>query len=249
MPHPRLLALTLVAASFPFSAAADGGVRPFLDLEVGAAWTRYNDVQVPGDGGTRFSLSDEAFETQTAPIVRVQAGARWGRHALAATFAPIRLRSNGRGGETILFRGQSFTASEDASARWVFDTYRLTYRYSLVARPPFELALGGTVLVRDAEIRLAEPGHATTEENVGLVPLVSFRIAARLGGPVWLALDGDALASSRGRAEDVLLGLEFRTGELAFRAGYRVLEGGVDGDEVYNFAWIHQVVAGVRYEL
>jgi hypothetical protein len=244
------LAASLVALSLPApGAAAEGGLRPFLDLEAGLGWARYNDVQVPGGTGTRFSLSDGAFESDVAPILRVQAGARLGRHALFATFAPVRLQSSGSSGEPVLFRGRSFTAGEDASARYRFDTYRLTYRYALVDAARFELALGATVLVRNAEIRLSQPGRSTAEKNVGLVPLASLRIAGNLGGPVWLALDGDALASTQGRAEDVSLALEFRSGELTFRAGYRVLEGGADNDTVYNFAWIHQVTAGVRYEL
>jgi len=244
------LAASLVAASLPFTAsAADGGLRPFLDLEAGVGWARSNDVQVPGDTGTRFSLADGAFASDAAPIVRVQAGARWGRHALSATFAPVRLQGNGTGGGAVLFRGQTFTAGEDASARYRFDTYRLTYRFALVDAPRLELALGGTVLVRDAEIRLSASGRSTAEKNVGLVPLASLRIAGRIAGPVWLALDGDALAAPQGRAEDVSLALELRSGELAFRAGYRLLEGGADNDEVYNFAWIHQITAGVRYEL
>jgi hypothetical protein len=245
----RILFVAVLASLPAAASAADGGVRSFLDLEAGAAWSRYNDVQVPGDAGTRFSLSEGAFQSETAPIVRIQAGARWGRHTLFGTFAPVRLRANGQSGEAILFRGQAFTADENASARYRFDTYRLTYRYALVAAPRFELALGGTVLVRDAEIRLEEPGHSTAEKNVGVVPLLSFRLAGRLSGPVWLVLDGDALASKQGRAEDLIVGLELRSGELAFRAGYRLLEGGADNATVYNFAWINQVVAGVRYEL
>lgn len=251
MPRPRLVAVALAfAAALPaVASAAGGGAQPFLDLEGGVLWPRYNDVQVPNDTGTRFSLVDGEFATQTAPVVRFQAGARWGRHALSATFAPLRVHGNGTGGAPLLFRGQSFTADESASFDYKFDTYRLTYRYALVAKRRFELALGATALVRDAEIRLSEPGHSTAEKNVGVVPLLSFRIAGNLGGPFWLAVDGDALAAKQGRAEDVLFALEFRTGELAFRAGYRLLEGGTDSSSVYNFAWFHQVVAGVRYEL
>ncbi len=247
MAHLRSFALALLAA-LPHAAIAEG-LRPFLDLEAGMGWARYNDVQVPGDTGTRFSLSDGAFDSGATPILRVQAGARFGRHALFATFAPVRLQADGSTGETVLFRGQSFTAGEGATARYRFDTYRLTYRYFLVDAPRFELAVGATGLVRNAEIRLSQAGRSTAEKNVGLVPLASLRIAGNLGGPVWLALDGDALASTQGRAEDVALALELRSGELTFRAGYRLLEGGADNDEVYNFAWIHQITAGVRYEL
>jgi hypothetical protein len=43
----------------------------------------------------------------------------------------------------------------------------------------------------------------------------------------------------QGRAEDVMLALPWDVGEaITLRAGYRMLEGGADNDEVYNFAWI-----------
>ena len=67
-----------------------------------------------------------------------------------------------------------------------------------------------------------------------------------------LVLDGDALASpgGEGRAEDVLFALQVRAQEqVAVRAGYRLLEGGADVEEVYNFAWVHYLTAGIRIEL
>lgn len=81
------------------------------------------------------------------------------------------------------------------------------------------------------------------------MPLLSFRLAWRLGGPFALSLDGDALAARQGRVEDVALALEFATGDLTFRAGYRLVEGGVDSKEVYNFAWLNHAAIGVAYSL
>jgi hypothetical protein len=246
----RLLTLTLAILVLPQAArAAESSLRPQLDLETGILWASRNDIGVPGDTGSRFSAAGGAFSTHAALFGRVQAGLHLGRHRIAATFAPIRLQGNGSGGATIRFRGQGFTADGGASLHYKFDTYRLTYRYALVDRPGLGLEAGVTALVRDAEIRLSEAGHATTERNVGFVPLLSFRLAVGLTGPIWLAIDGDALAARQGRAEDVLVALEFVSGDLAFRAGYRVLEGGADNDRVYNFAWLNHAVVGMRYAL
>jgi hypothetical protein len=117
-----------------------------------------------------------------------------------------------------------------------------------VASPSFDLAVGATGVLRDAEIRISQVGQSSSERNTGFVPLVSFRAAWRFGGgPFALSVDGDALAASQGRLEDVALALEFAAGNLTFRAGYRVLEGGVDNDQVYNFAWLNHALAGVTY--
>ncbi|MDH4065393.1 MAG: hypothetical protein OEW19_13425, partial [Acidobacteriota bacterium] len=89
---------------------------------------------------------------------------------------------------------------------------------------------------------------ATTAEksNVGFVPLVNFMLHRRLGARATFALEGDALAAPQGRAEDIFAGLLVHAGSnLSFRAGYRLLEGGADNDEVYTFALIHYLAAGV----
>jgi hypothetical protein len=245
---PLAASLALALALLPSPArAGEAGLVPFLDLETGVAFATRNDVRVPGNGGTQFSLAGGDFQSDRAPFVRVRAGASYGRHHLLLTFAPLRLSGRGLEGGSVLFRGLTFTTG-DSSYRYRFDTYRLTYRYALVAGPRLDLQLGASALLRDAEIRLSQPGQSTAEKNVGVVPLLSFRLAWRLGGgPFGLVLDGDALAAPQGRAEDVSLALEYTTGELAFRAGYRILEGGADNDRVYSFALVNHVLFGARY--
>jgi hypothetical protein len=243
-----LLLLPALALAPSLVLAEETGPRILLDLETGAVWASRNTAQVPGSSGTRFTLgSGGDFALDTAPFVRARVGATLGRHALFLTFAPLRLSGDGRSDATILFRNLTFTANGDASARYRFDTYRLTYRYTLVSIPSLELALGATALLRDAEIRLSQPGQSSSERNTGFVPLLSFRIAWRLGGPFALSVDGDALAARQGRLEDVALALEMASGDLTFRGGYRLVEGGVDSSTVYNFAWLNHAVVGVSY--
>ena len=59
------------------------------------------------------------------------------------------------------------------------------------------------------------------------------------GGGALADAGGDALAAPQGRAEDVLLAPYVDLSErVRFRIGYRLLEGGADNDEVYNFALV-----------
>jgi hypothetical protein len=60
-----------------------------------------------------------------------------------------------------------------------------------------------------------------------------------------LLVDGEALAAPQGRAEDVLFAAQYDVNRrLAFKTGYRILEGGSDNDEVYTFSLFHYIVAG-----
>ncbi len=63
-----------------------------------------------------------------------------------------------------------------------------------------------------------------------------------------MELSGDALAAPQGRAEDVLFALLYQISpKMETKIGYRLLEGGSDGDEVYTFALIHYAVIGLGF--
>ena len=94
--------------------------------------------------------------------------------------------------------------------------------------------------------RLSSGSLAAEKTNVGFVPLVNFSLERRLGARATLLVAGDALAAPQGRAEDVFAGVLVSLGKkVSLKAGYRLLEGGADNDEVYTFAAIHYLAAGL----
>lgn len=204
----------------------------------------------PGDDGTEFSLSDE-LTTSVEPVSRVRVGYRFGsRHLLTALYAPLTLTAKGILDRDLDFAGGRFPADSTLLAVYRFDSYRLTYRYSIIRRSDLEVGVGLTGKIRVAEIALYGPA-AGVKNNTGFVPLVNLHVEWRPGdGRFGMLLDADALAAPQGRAEDVLLAatVSLRDG-LNVYAGYRTLEGGADNDEVYTFAWLHYVVAGLRIQL
>ena len=84
--------------------------------------------------------------------------------------------------------------------------------------------------------------------QLGAADDVAWKSAAGPLGAFSLLLDGDALVSPYGRAEDLLAALQYRVSERAtLRLGYRVLEGGADGGgNVYTFALFNYLTAGLR---
>ncbi|BDG05157.1 hypothetical protein [Anaeromyxobacter oryzae] len=229
-----VLACALPSAAFP---------AVWVDVEGGAVWQSRNDVQIPKDGGTRFSLVD--LGSGPGAAWRVQAGVALGRHELRALAAPLTLAVDGSFDDPVSFQGQTFAAGVHTDAWYRFDSYRLTYRYAVVERPALTVKVGLTGKLRDASIRLRQPGVEAVRSNVGFVPLLHLNLEWRFAGPFALLLDADALAAPQGRAEDVGLFLAWRvTPALLLRAGYRTLEGGSSGGGVYNFAWLHYGMAG-----
>jgi hypothetical protein len=215
-------------------------------LEAGAVVASRNDVRIPGSGGTPLALSGD-LSSPAAPAFRVRAGIRLNeRHLITALYAPLQLEARGSVGRELAFAGETFAAGTPLYAVYRFDSYRLTYRYSFVRDPSWELALGFTGKIRDAEVSLYGDG-AARKTNTGFVPLLNLHAEWRPGaGDFGLLLDADALAAPQGRAEDVLLAATWAVRpDVVLRLGYRTLEGGADNDEVFSFAWLHYAVLGV----
>jgi hypothetical protein len=105
-----------------------------------------------------------------------------------------------------------------------------------------------TAKIRDAEIALTSAALSASKTNVGFVPLLHVRLDWDWTAKLGLLCEIDAAAAKQGRAEDVLLALAWRVSpQLRLRLGYRFVEGGADVDEVYNFAWIHYIAAGLAF--
>ena len=223
--------------------------RFIVELEGGPAWQTMNDVQVPNDAsGTRIAL-DDLTGSGPFPAFRLYAEYRPGRrHGLRLLVAPLSLDGTGVLTEPANFNGESLAAGTPTTARYRFDSYRLTYRYRLVSNPVWRVDIGLTAKLRAAEISLEQADVSSSYSNTGFVPLLNVG-AAWQPAPGWsVALDADGAAASQGRAFDVSLKL-YRdlSDRWALSAGYRTLEGGADVEDVYTFAWFHYVTVSAVY--
>lgn len=244
----RITGVLLGTAALVLAGTADQARAEFvLNLQGAAAFTGYNDVRVPGDAGTDISFSDD-LAADTAYSGRVEIGYFLGqRNYLGVVATPLRADSHGRVERDVDFAGTRFPAGTKLDGTFRFDSYRLTWRYRFSPWESFDLWLGLTAKIRDAAITLEGGGLRGEKTNTGFVPLINFLAEWRLA-PSWsLRLAGDALGASQGRAEDVLLALVRDVGaSTKLFAGYRVLEGGADNDEVSTFSLFHYIVGGVE---
>ncbi len=219
-----------------------------IDVETGGVFSGYNDVRIPGDTGTKFSLSEEL---EIDPDIFFRAKATYyfnDKHSLSILAAPLTMKSGGEINRDIFFDGVTFPANTTLDATYRFNSYRLTYRYDFYKKEKLEFGLGFTAKIRDAEIALESDELSSSKTNVGFVPILNFRLLWKFAGKWSLLFEGDALAAPQGRAEDVQLALRYQASErLAARAGYRILEGGADNNEVYNFALLNYASLGIDF--
>ena len=231
-----------------FSLSMSVKAQASIDLESGAVFTGKNNVRIPGNQGTLFSLKDDLI-SKTAFFYRIRLSYTIkSRHTISLLYAPLETKSEGSVSQDILFEEVIFPANAELKGTYKFNSYRLTYRYDFVKKPGFEFGIGLTGKIRDAKIALTSPGLASEKTNVGFVPLINFRLLWNIDDNFGLLLDGDALAAPQGRAEDVLLAVTYKLSDgFGIRAGYRILEGGADNDEVYNFSLFHYASVGITY--
>jgi len=243
------VAPTLLSAS-PV-ATASGSDKPFqLTLEAGPAWQARNKVQIPNDaGGTRFSLEDIAGN---GPWANVRLEGIWTineRHGVRVLLAPLSYEETGVLPQDTDFAGRRYEAGQPVEGEYRFNSWRLGYRYHLISNTAWDVWIGATAKIRDAEIRLSQGAISSNDDDVGFVPLLYAAARYRLDDRWTLSADFDGLAGGPGRAFDVGVRLEYAVNDqwqIGF--GYRTLEGGVDNeDEVYNFAWFNSLVVAAGY--
>ena len=221
-----------------------------FDFETGVAISGYNDVRIPGDKGTLFSLSEELKADNTV-FYRIRLNYSLNpKNTFSLLFAPLTIESTGRFGKVVNFQNVYFPADAEINATYKFNSYRFTYRYELFRGKSFEFGLGLTGKIRDARIGLKSGTLESSKDNVGVVPLINFMLFLPIHDRLALLVSGDALAAPQGRAEDVIAALTYGISDkFRVKVGYRLLEGGAENDEVYTFALINYVAIGLMVNL
>ncbi|MBU1821446.1 MAG: hypothetical protein KKG00_08040 [Bacteroidetes bacterium] len=238
----RIFCLVLFTACLVSGAHA----QFWVDVESGLVLgTPYNKISIPNQTGTRFDLG-QGFEIQPIPFFRGRIGYTFNdRHTLTALYAPLTATYEGEFDRVVNYNGLAFAPEQPITAKYRFNSYRLTYRYGLVRGERFRLGVGFMGKIRDAWVRLISPTQDTYFDNVGFVPLLNILAEYRPTDRWRVLLEVDALAGGPGRAEDVFLGVGYMLAPgLGLRAGYRVVEGGADVASVYNFTWINYASVG-----
>jgi len=236
--------------AFPTSAAEQKDSNRFrFELEGGPVWQARNDVRIPGNTGTEFSFTDLAG---SGPYAAGRFTFDWNfleRHGLRLEVAPLRFDGTGTLNQPVSFAGTTFSPGTPTEGKYKFDTYRVSYRYLFLTKSSWRMHAGATLLVRDAKIELEQAGQKASDSNLGVAPLLNFS-AEWAFARRWAAIfDFEGLAGGPGRALDLAVKLRYDlTDRWSVGGGYRMLEGGVDSDDVYNFSWFNYGFLTMGYQ-
>ena len=223
--------------------------RPMrLEVEMGPLTQNRNDVRIPGDTGTRFSMSDLIGE-DGGTVGRITFD--WEideRHSVRAVYAPLEIDGTGTLPQAVDFAGETFAPGLPTLGTYQFSNYRVGYRYTFLNRNRWRLRFGGTLFVRDAKVALEQGATQASDSNVGVVPLANFAAEYQPTDRWTLLAELDGLASPQGRAFDFTLRGQYAlTPYSSLGLGYRTIEGGADNDDVYSFAWLNSFVVTLGF--
>lgn len=246
----RIIAVVFILALVNGST---GYAQVFFDAETGVVFPgSYNNIRQPVNEGTDYNAFGPDFTTNPVLNLRGRLGYTFlNRHTLFVTYAPLTIESVSKQPLTqpVRFEDITIPAGRVLTTRYKFNGYRLTYRYSLVRSDKFRLGVGATVNMRDAYIRASDGTQSRQFSNVGLVALLSL-YANYQPGKVGFLLEGDAFAVKQGRIEDVFGGITYAfRPKTKLRLGYRIVEGGADGDTFYNFTRFNVAAVGIQIGL
>ena len=127
------------------------------------------------------SAARQSAETATCPIARFRHCGIIENLYVCFLIAPLKIHASGTFDQPVAFAGATFAPGVPTTCLYVFNSYRVTYRYEPVRREDWMFGVGITLKARDAETQLEAGGTSAAKTDVGVVPLVNFKLERRLG--------------------------------------------------------------------
>jgi hypothetical protein len=219
-----------------------------FEIEGGPVWQSRNDVRIPNETGTKFSMRNLQG---TGPFAAARVYFDYSfnpRHELRLLAAPFSVTSTGKLSAPTSFAGTVFAPGKDVEGTYRFNSCRLTYRYRIFEGDRWTWKIGATGKIRDAKIELRQGTLNAIDDNIGFVPLLHLDGEYRIDKKWRFQFNMDGLAAKQGRAFDIALKLKYDLEKnWTIGAGYRMLEGGADVKDVYTFAWLHYATASISF--
>ncbi len=221
--------------------------QTFVNLESGAFFTEINDIR-NGNNGTLFSLKND-FQTPVSPFWRLRAGyLSNGKNHFSFLYAPLKIVETGTIEKDLLFDGKNFKANLPIEAVYKFNSYRFTYNRIIISKAHFKFGLGLSAKIRDAGVSLKNRELVSENFSIGFAPLINLLANWDISQKMGVDFFGEGIAASKGRAIDLSLSGRYSfTKNLQGNIGYRLLEGGANGTNRYNFIQLHFIFASLNY--
>ena len=259
-----LLSVALAALLLSKPVVADDGDDRFFELfavaEMGFVGVLDHKIQFDR-AGTYIDYLKDGGQDNLFFNARFSLEAELGqRHRVILLYQPLDLVTRNVPTRDLVVDGATFKAGTPMEFRYGFPFYRLSYLYDFIDGDRHEVALGGSMQIRNATIdfRSLDGTLARTNRNIGPVPLLKFRARYGFESGFWLGTEIDGmyapisvLNGSRTDTVGAIVDASVRAGyQISKRfdafLNYRYIGGGATGDsddsaygDGYTKNWIH----------
>ncbi len=142
---------------------------------------------------------------------------------------------------------QFASIAAESATDWNVDLVRATYRYTLLDRPTWAVKVGLSTNLGDAPGTL-RPALGAERTSFGSLPLLHMAGVAQWS-PRWrLGIAVDGLATTRGRALDLGVELDYLwSPSMSVFGGYQLTEAAGDAEGYYGSSLSNRANVGLRY--
>lgn len=205
-----------------------------FNVEIGRIKTSSNRFQIPNDKANEVRIPDDEYQnSQRLKGVFDLKNDRF----LYFLYAPFESEYDFKSGNSFKFNNSNFSANSDTSVSYRFSSYRVGYFKKFKQGKKLNYWLGGVLKIRDAKIEVRQGAKKDAYRNFGLVPLIGLGVEYFIGDKISLFSHIDSLGFDQGYAYDANAEIRYYVNKKnSFGMGYRTFGGGVDNDELLNFA-------------
>jgi len=149
-----------------------------------------------GQNGTYFDFVGQGGQSTLFLNTRFSLELNFGKkrkNTLSLLYQPLNIETQVVLREDIRFDDQVFTTGSSLKTQYSFPFFRLSYLGRIVQAGPFELAIGGSLQIRNAIIKFesGDGNQLKISRNVGFVPILKLRTTFRQSKSLWLELEAD----------------------------------------------------------
>ena len=205
----------------------------YMNLEVGRVKVNHNYFQLPNKDENKVNLQDDKYSFSH----RINAKIDLEKNSfLYLVYAPSETNYNFVSNKSFQFNNTNFSANSNTEVSYKFNSYRLGYFKKFQHEDKLKYWFGGILNVRDAKIKVRQGDVTDSYSNVGLVPLLGAGAEYYLTKNLSILGHIDSLGFTQGYAYDANSEIKYRLKSNSLGVGYRTVGGGVDNDELMNFA-------------
>ena len=205
-----------------------------INFEIGRSKSLDNNFSLPNQSANEINLPDGKYLNSYRIKGRFNLK---NDKFLYFLYAPFETNYNFQSDKAFKFDNTNFSSDQNTKVYYKFNSYRVGYFKELSFKNNLKYWIGGVLKVRDAKIKVSQNGLSDSYSNIGIVPLLGLGMEYFINNNISLFSHIHAAGFGQGYAYDFNVEMRYHlNNKNSLGLGYRTFGGGVDNDELMNFA-------------